>query len=674
VTIDAKNLSAMLRGDSNRVNLAGEEAGISFAPGSFNEKTNTIRMQIHGGEAVIRRPFFSEPFYLQLSTEPGAVDVSRLDGGNLHLLVDHDASSHSTIGIGVAGSLMSDPAPSVEFKLDDAPESDPNFNIIRKLKAGMLRGVSVGADWDDTAVEVSKDFRDGLSLVTVNRWELKELSVTPLPASPSAAALSDQSGATPRIEEVGMKTPDELAAEAKVLEAKNKEALTAARNEGLEQGKLDADTRRTEILESAKPFGMADDFVTGLVDGNLSAAECKDAILVKLAADHNAGPDVDGKGAPMNVSTPGAKVIAELAATAIALKANVDIKDASPEAVAMSRLSLTGIGRKVLTAGGINCADLSDEQIVSRQFSIERQAKLAGMSQSDLPNVYADVVSKIAGPAYERFEETYTGWASQTDVPHPYSTKILRLSGLPELPVIPEGGDAPLAAYSDEYEDHSVDHRGNVVRITEEMVMGDQIGQINQIISKQGSAAKSTENTVTYTALTSNPTLSDSIAMFHASHNNFVAGGAGAAPSQTTLGAAITAMMSQTFTLPDGSSQRLNLRPKYLVIPIALMTVVDALMSQLYVPTASTGVMTNKMRGLEVIVDPLLDATSTTAWYLLADKSQSNPIVYGYANARKGIQTKTDEDFLSGALSYKVGIWFGATACDWRGAYLNAGV
>jgi len=672
VTLDVKNLSAKLRGDNGRVILSGDEAGVSMVPGSFNEADGTMRFQLHGGEAVIRRPFFSEPFMLKLNVEDGAVDVSRLDAGTLHLLADHDASTASTIGVGVPGSFQAEPKPSVLFKLDDAPASDPNSNTIRKLKAGILRGGSVGADWLDEDVTVEKNFSDGMSLMTVNRWELKEYSVTPLPASPSAGALSDNPGAAPQNQEVGMKTPEELAAEQKALEDAMGVKLSAAKDEGNEAGRLAEKARQDGILHAAKLADMSgDELVTKLIADDVTVADASKQLLEKLAADRK--QPIDTKGASLDVSTPGAKTIADLAADAIAIRSGVTIKDADPRALRMSTQNLVGIGREVLRAGGIDVSNMSDQSVVSRQLSLERQAQLAGHVTDDFPSVYANVIEKIASPAYAEAEPTYREWASKVNVPHPNTTKIIRLSGLPELPEIPEGGDAKMVYGKDEYENHGVKHRGHIVSITEEMIMGDQIGMINMLTRKQGSAAASTENTVAYGQLTGNPTLSDGIALFHASHSNYVASGSGAAPSQTTLGAAIQAMMLQTFTLPDGSEQDLAIQPKVLVTGVALMTAVEALMSQLYMPTASTGVITNRMRGLTHVVDSKLDAANPKGWYLLADPVATNPVVYGYANGREGLQLKTDEHFESGAIRYKVGIWFGATACDWRGAYYNYG-
>ena len=666
---DVREMLDGLRGDDGLVTLAGAEAGVSFEPSSYDADSNTIRMQIHGGDAVIRRPFFEDPFYLRLSVEPGAIDTSRLEAGTLPLIVDHDVSSNSVIGVGVPGSFLAEPFPSIAFRLDEPPVHDQNFNVIRKLKSGILRGVSVGATWLSEDTSVQRDYKDGRDALNVSRWAIKELSVYPVPASATASVLSDQPGASAPNEE-GIMTDPKTAAEEQTPVDKAK-----LRDEGRQGGVTEERQRAEHIRSAAKLAGIEDvEYVDGLVKEGLSAADASTKILEKLAADR--GNEVDSRGvAPVSVEQPHAKTVADLAADAIVLRAGVNLADATDDARRMANLSLLSIGREVLRSGGVNVANLSDSGIARAQIRMER-AQLAGggMTTSDLDSVYANVVSKIAAPAYMDAPATFEAWASRVDVPHPYSTKIIRMSGVDELEEIPEGGDAPLGAFDDEYEDHGVKHYGKMLRITEEMIMGDQVGLIAQRAAKMGSAAREKQDVLAYAQLTSNPTLSDGIALFHASHSNYVAAGAGAAPSQTTLGEAIKAMMTQTITRPDGSEQILSLVPRYLVIPISLMTTVEALMSQLYVPTASTGVITKRMRGLEVIVSPRLDATSTTAWYLLADKVQANAVAYGFANGRPGIQTGSNEDFASGALEYKVGIWFGATACDFRGAYYNAGV
>lgn len=650
---DVRQLLAKLRGDDNRVTLAGDEAGVSFAPNSFDEETGTVRMQIHGGEAIIRRPYFSEPFYLRLNTGPGAIDTERLDNGTLHLLADHAAHSGSTIGIGVPGTFEAKPQPSIRFKLDDAPETDPNFNTIRKVKSGILRGVSVGADWLDEDVEVVKNFKDGAKLLDVKKWAIKELSVTPLPASPSAAALSDEPGAAPRTQEVGMKTPEELQAALNALQAEMTAKLTAAKAEGNSDGVAAEKKRHESILHAAKLAGLeGDDLVSRLISEDVDVTLATSKLLERMAELRGETPDVDGRGAALDVTGDHGQKMRDGAMNAI-------MDRASPGAV-----ELDDNGRRFR---GLSMIELS-EKISGRDpegKSKARRAQLA-MSTPDFPSLLAAGTNKVLGTAYTNAPKTYQIWSTRRDLPDFKTQNIVRRSAAPALVLKPEGGKTIYGKVSETSQGWNLLRYSTGVNFTYEMMVNDDLGAFADLAQALGAQSARAENSMVYAHLVANPVMAeDSVVLFHtASHGNLAA--AGAAPSESTVDEMLQRFGAHTDI--DGST-KLNVQMRYMLGSTATR-LARAKTLGAYSPTAQTDVRPDYFNGIMNVTDAELTGN---AWYGIADPAFVDTMRYGWLDGAQGPQVSEDADFDTDNIKVRVVLNFGYRAVDYRGFDKNPG-
>jgi hypothetical protein len=72
---------------------------------------------------------------------------------------------------------------------------------------------------------------------------------------------------------------------------------------------------------------------------------------------------------------------------------------------------------------------------------------------------------------------------------------------------------------------------------------------------------------------------------------------------------------------------------------------------------------------LEPVVEPLLDASSASAWYLAAASSQVDTVEYCYLDGAEGPVIESDVGFEVDGVSYKCRLDFGAKAIDFRGLY-----
>jgi hypothetical protein len=76
---------------------------------------------------------------------------------------------------------------------------------------------------------------------------------------------------------------------------------------------------------------------------------------------------------------------------------------------------------------------------------------------------------------------------------------------------------------------------------------------------------------------------------------------------------------------------------------------------------------------LELIVEPRLDAHSTTRWFVFGDPALVPVLEYSYLADATGPQVETRPGWEVLGLEIRATLDFGAGALDFRGAYQNPG-
>ena len=128
----------------------------------------------------------------------------------------------------------------------------------------------------------------------------------------------------------------------------------------------------------------------------------------------------------------------------------------------------------------------------------------------------------------------------------------------------------------------------------------------------------------------------------------------------------------------DSTNAYLNIRPGHMIIPVALVGTARTLLAAQYDPAGTAGTLPpNPWQGrLTLTADPILDATSTTAWYLAAPKGNSTidtVTVFFLEGSNGQPMVEEQEQFTSDGITYKVRIDAVARALDWRGMYKDIG-
>jgi ATP-dependent protease ClpP protease subunit len=294
---------------------------------------------------------------------------------------------------------------------------------------------------------------------------------------------------------------------------------------------------------------------------------------------------------------------------------------------------------------------------------------LASMTTSDFPQLLANVAEKAVLQGYMNPDRgTHRTWTRSTTLPDFKLGKRVSTGETPSLARVPEGAEFTYGSLPDYGVDVQLATYGRILKFTRQAIINDDTDSLMQAARSFGDSAVRLEADTVYSVLVSNPTMPDSVALFHATHDNL---GTAGAPSVTTLGEARKLLRNQR-GLNDESY--LDIEPAILLVPTALETTCEQLLSSIWDPAGANQQTNNPFASkLELVVDPRLDANSTTAWYVLA-----SPSAFGWFEAIR--LRGQEEPFVDEKVGWEVdGLEikcrhdFAAAAVAFQGAVKNAG-
>jgi len=319
----------------------------------------------------------------------------------------------------------------------------------------------------------------------------------------------------------------------------------------------------------------------------------------------------------------------------------------------------------------------------ANRFRIQRDAYHTTGSFS---NLLLDAANKTLLAGYEEAPFTWNMWARDAGTTADFKNiNRIRFSemGTPEM--VPEGKEYKDAGMSDTKETYKINKYGNMFTVTWETVVNDDLDAISRIPAMQGAACRRLQNQAVYGVLTANATMADTGTLFNATaqttaggHANY-ASGAGA-PSVTTLNTAYISMMTKKGLRSDVI---LNIQPAFLIVPAAISATALQLLGSIADPSVGGSAAGNSNtkniygpngdRPLKVIVEPLLDANSSTAWYLAANNSQVDTVEITFLEGEQSPVLENEWDFDKDVYKYKVRQTFGVAPIDFRGLYKHNG-
>ncbi len=354
-----------------------------------------------------------------------------------------------------------------------------------------------------------------------------------------------------------------------------------------------------------------------------------------------------------------------------ALLARVDVRAPLTDNGRQFRgMGLLEIGREMLDWQGVNTRGLDKMSLATRVMTFRSGAGLMGTS--DFSSLMANVASKRLRFGYEENPGTYTRWARRApNAPDFKSMSVVQLAAMPDLLQVNEAGEFKYAALTDGAETYKLVTYGRIVSLSRQAVINDDLRAFDRMIAGFGASSARLENRLVYSQLTANANMGDGTALFHANHGN-LGSGAGSALAFNALADGRKAMRLQKGL----QAEELNLAPSYLIVPVALEQQAYQFTSSQYVPAKQSDVNEFRAGGrtaLDPIVEPILDASSATAWYLAAQNSQVDTVEYCYLDGAEGPVVESEMGFEVDGISFKCREDFAAKTIDYRGLYKATG-
>ncbi|MEB2376765.1 Clp protease ClpP [Citrobacter freundii] len=319
-------------------------------------------------------------------------------------------------------------------------------------------------------------------------------------------------------------------------------------------------------------------------------------------------------------------------------------------------MTLREYARMALTERGIGVSSYNPMQMVGMALT---------HSTSDFGNILLDVANKALLQGWEEAAETFEQWTKKGQLSDFKTAHRVGLGGFSSLRQVSEGAEYKYVTTKDKGESIALATYGEIFSITRQAIINDDLNQLTDVPMKMGRAAKGTIGDLVYAVLTENAKLSDGKPLFHADHGNISAG----AISVASLDEARKMMRLQ-----KEGERPLNIRPAFMLVPVALETLANQTIKSASVKGAdiNAGIMNPIQNFAEVIAEPRLDAKDTSAWYLAAAKG-TDTIEVAYLNGVDTPYIDQQEGFTTDGIATKVRIDAGVSPLDYRGMAKSTG-
>lgn len=655
----------------------------------------TAHLVFTAGAAVRRYDWYRDRSYLeQLVVEEGSIRMDRLTRGAPLLNTHNSWSLEAQLGVVENPSIASGEGLCVVT----FSRRDSIAGYVQDVADGIIRNVSVGYVRHKVEM-VAPEEEGGTWLYRVVDWEPYEVSLVPIPADMDCQVRGDAPGqasssaaqrtfpcefiecrSQPASPTVGVSAevsiqrnlsmPQATAAggtpAATTTEVEVQRAAPAAETTVQSDAAVAAATQRASDINDICVRHNVAHLASGLIRGGQTLEQARSAVLDELAHRDAAA----GGHRNVRIETVRDEMTTRLAGIEQAIMhrvaASTQLDDNGRQYRGMSLLEL---GRDFLEANNVSTRGLDRIALATRMLTF----RAPGFhTTSDFPSLFANVANKRLRNAYDENPGTYGIWARRApNAPDFKNISVVQLSGAPELLQTNEHGEFKYGTMKDGAETYAVVTYGRIVALTRQAIINDDLRGFDRLVSAYGASARRLENRTVYSQLTANAALADGVALFHATHAN-LGTGAGSALQFSALATGRTAMRVQKGL----QSEELNLAPSFLIVPAALEQTAYQLTSNQYTPSAKSEInefRTGGRTALEPVVEPLLDATSATGWYLAAANSQVDTVEYAYLDGAEGPVIESEMGFEVDGISYKCRLDFAAKAVDFRGLYKGAG-
>lgn len=636
----------------------------SFASETLDRDARTIDVVFSTDEPVLMGHW--ERFYEILSFDPSHVRLDRLNSG-APVLWMHDLDEY----IGIVERAWTDGSKGhAKVRFGKRGKADEVFNDVVD---GIIRNISVGY-----RVYSYKEIEGGEATIPTYKavdWEPKEISFVTVPADYKATVRSERELKNEVIilnnkeNEKSMtgknnQNSEEVITPPSVISGLTRSDVEAAARAAAEEATRAERERAVAIRSAVSMARLEASFAEDLISRGVSLDAARAEILEKWAS---VDPAANTRNVHISVGLEDSEKQRNSRVAALLTRGGVVANISNEEregARAFMYKRLLDHAKDSLLRLGQNPAMMSDDEIVKRAIT---------SSGSDFPILLSGLNRQVLLDSYSTQPDTWRSFCAIGSVSDFREYRRLRLGSLSNLDNIKENGEFKTKALSDaEYESIRIKTVGNVINLSRQMIINDDLNGLIRIVQSLGRAAKRTIEADVYALLALNggsgPLMSDGKTLFHADHGNIASTGAPVTVSS------IDAVRAQMLKQKDkNKNDYLHILPEIWLGPIEQEGTVKVVNEAQYdVDVQNKFQVPNKSRGIikTIIGTPYL---SGKPWYVFANPSITPTIEVAFLNGAQTPFLDSEEQFLVDGIQWKIRHDYGVSAVDYRGVIRNAG-
>jgi ATP-dependent protease ClpP protease subunit len=504
-----------------------------------------------------------------------------------------------------------------------------------------------------------------------------------VPAQVAQAALADTSS--------GAAAPEGQAAPQAAVEVKLEspmtvqEASAASPAETVDHGAIRAEAKKEEKARAAEihrivaSVKLPAEFAAKLVADDVSIEDARKAVIDEVAA-AQARVQPEGKPKAPTVTVQGGADEAEKwqqgAQEWILVKAGLAsmVKNHSGAKLNPGEfrgMTLLDIAKDGMARNGLSTRGMDKRDLVGRAFTM--RGEIPGNSTSDFTVLLENTMHKVLQAAYATQPDTWSRWCAIGSVSDFRTHNRYRKGSFGTLDTVSEAQEFRRKQIPDgEKGVISISTKGNIIAITRQAVINDDLSAFNDLAVAFGRSARLSIEVDVYTLLTSasaaGPNLQDGYALFSTEHANIA--GTNAAPTIDSFEAARILMATQRDV---SGNEYLDLRPAIWLGPLAKAGAARVVNDSQYDPdTANKLQRPNIVRGLltDIVDTPRL---SGNRWYMFASPDVAPVMEVAFLDGVQEPFVDTMDGWTIDGTEMKVRLDYGVAAVDYRGAITNVG-
>ncbi|MEG3135517.1 Clp protease ClpP [Rouxiella sp. T17] len=321
---------------------------------------------------------------------------------------------------------------------------------------------------------------------------------------------------------------------------------------------------------------------------------------------------------------------------------------------------------------GYTLRELARASLLDRGISLSGQASPMAMvglafthSRSDFGSILMDVAHKAALLGWDEAEETFDRWTRKGTLTDFKTSHRVGLNSIAALRQVREGAEYKYITVGDKAEEIALATYGELFSITRQTIINDDLHMLTRIPMSMGSAARATVGDLVYAVLTSNGKMKDGKTLFCAEHKNQVA---------AALDIEGLDLGRRTMLLQESNGRKLNIRPAFMLVPVALESRANQLIKSTSVPgvDANSGIINPIQNFATVIAEARLDAANNKEWYLAAAQGRDT-LEVAYLDGVDAPYLEQQQGFTIDGAAFKVRIDAGVAPLDHRGLIKSTG-